>query len=291
MTTANTVEVHCGCGQRGAVPAQLAGRMVRCRGCGQGVRVPDARAHARAEVAKVMAAAAPVERDGELDLLPPVERPTPDWEQRLRPDLRSDALPPEGRAGAGRRRRRSHAPEAYREAGRRDVVMEGHLRALALWQMVPAVLGAIVVLGLLVASVVGQLGAASLVLIAVPGALVVATYALGHFLWRYHSAARLIHLIIAALGVLGSLFELIAAPGVVGKLAALVGAIWPTAILLVLASPRAAHVCTPEYRDLVRRTPTVVVRWYLSPFFYAPFLLFLLAVGALLVAGVASAGF
>lgn len=41
----------------------------------------------------------------------------------------------------------------------------------------------------------------------------------------------------------------------------------------------------------MRRTPTVVVRWYLSPFFYAPFLLFLLAVGALLVAGVASAGF
>lgn len=285
-TTSEAISIHCVCGRRGRVSPHLAGRKVRCTDCGEGVRVPTptrpaARAQARAHVAAL--AAAPAKRGDELELMPAVERRAPDWEARLSPAARAEARDlADAHRGAGPRARRGH------EEGRRDVEVEAHLRAMSFWQLSSGALGALGALGFGVVGLAGHAPIAALfVLVGAMLALSAVSGALGYFLWTYHAPARLVWLALTGLACLGHLTQLVAAPGIAAKLVVMIALAWPAAMFLVLVGARAGHVCTPDYRALVRRTPAVSVRWYLSPFFYLPILI--TAVGLVAVFGLSVA--
>lgn len=287
-STSEAISIQCRCDRRGRVSAHLTGRQARCTGCGEGVRVPTpaeqaARAQARARVAAL--AATPAKPGDELELLPVMERRAPDWEARLSPAARAEAR---GQAGADHGTRPRARRGRGHEEGRRDVEVEAHLRAMSLWQIGSSALGALGALGLGVAGLTAHAPVTAL-LVLVGGllALSAAGGALGYFLWTYHAPARLVWLALTGLACLGNLTQLVAAPGVAAKLIVMIAMAWPAAMFLVLVGPRAGHICTPDYRALVRRTPTVSVRWYLSPFFYLPILI--AAAGFVAVFGLSAA--
>jgi hypothetical protein len=56
-------------------------------------------------------------------------------------------------------------------------------------------------------------------------------------------------------------------------------------MLWVLASSRAARICTPDYQSLVAGRPDQTPRTYSSPFFWIPFALLMTFAGMLLLTG------
>ncbi|MCO5168333.1 MAG: hypothetical protein M9894_18495 [Planctomycetes bacterium] len=272
MATTTMIEIRCACGRRGHINSGLAGRSVRCTGCGGRVRVP-AHTPSSEQVALGWAPPAP---EPALELLPPVERPAARWEPRR--GRLGDAAGDEG--GERRPPRRG---SALAEVRRRDLVYEGHLRAISLWNLLSGALG---VVGALLMALVGVWAGAAgiglgLAFVCCSVSLLVG--ALGWALWMYHGAGRALFLVLGALAMLGHLLELHEAPGVM-KLFVLGPMGWTGAIVYVLASARAAHICTAEYRALVARTaPYAAVRWWCSPFFFVPMVLFALSATASLV--------
>lgn len=286
------IQIQCTCGRRGTVAGRFAGRKVRCTACGEAVRVgsgrqPAARTQARSPAAAL--ASAPTTEpaaDCGLELLPAVERQAAEWESRARP-VRRDTDRRRLHAPAQRGRRRAHGGDE----SRRDLDTEAHLRALAFWQLLGGALG---VFGALLFALtgLGQAPAGAVLMMAafMCGASMVSG-ALGYFLWTYHGAARVVYMVFSAIAVLSNMVQFVTVPGV-GKLVVLCAAAWSTAIFMVVASARAAYVCTPEYRALVLRT-RARVRWWGSPFFWLPIVLVVLTIGAtvLLVAAAVGSAF
>lgn len=264
MTTAatSTISIQCSCGRGGKVPANLAGRKVRCTGCSQYLRViaPDG----------APATSATAVRSGGLDLPPEVERAAPEWAPP-RPTREPAAH------GAGRARARGPADGRLGEERRRDPDWERHLRAIAFWDLLGGVIGVCAWSLLAVLASVG--GAEALMAAAVPLTLSVLTVALGYFLWTYNGTARLVHMALAGLQVAWGLYQMIGLPGL-GKVVMLVWIAFPAAVLVVLLNVSSATICTPVYQGLVARTPDVRVRWWTSPLFTIPLLV--LAVGVVL---------
>lgn len=197
----------------------------------------------------------------------------------------------------------------------RDLHMEGHLRALAFWYRVGAVLmvaGGATLLGVFGwiggaamrggggspwggsgAMWAGALGYVATFVLAAAGG----SWVLGHFLSRFANGARIAAgvLTIVSLVLVAGRFVVTAMlynrmsddlygayyarPSLAGPIASfLLSAIWSIAIAWTLFSGRAAQVCAPAYRTIVARTATMRAPMAKSPFFIVPL------VGTILVA-------
>jgi hypothetical protein len=195
----------------------------------------------------------------------------------------------------------------------RDLPVEAHLRALAFWYRVGAIL--IAVLGIGVVWLAGSLatGGPYHTTMFTPTSFIVRTaymamfivaaaagsWVLGHFLARFANGARLTAAILTltSLALTGLQFVLTAIvysrmsdaynhaqvfygarPSLVGPIAWLVIAtIWMIAIAWTLFSSRAANVCTPAYRTIVARTAAMKAPMVKSPFFVIPLVATILA--------------
>lgn len=164
----------------------------------------------------------------------------------------------------------------------RDLAMEGHLRALGLWNYLT---GAALACGAVAVGVegvtkpgalAGDVGVALLLLLVGGG---IAT--LGYFLRDLSDGVRraykilgIISLILGTLSNLGQVGLAMAndrsvAPTLVG---AVVHVTWILFFLYTIDSPRAVLVCTPEYRSRASASPGP--HGFASPFFWGPFGLF-----------------
>jgi hypothetical protein len=182
----------------------------------------------------------------------------------------------------------------------RDLSMEAHLRALAFWYRVGAVL--MVVFGVAMVGLTGFVASAFLgesplhrsgaMFAGVLGymltfmlAAAAGSWVLGHFLSRFANGARIAAavLTLVSLGLVGVRFVLTAVlysrmsymyfarPSLAGPIASfMLSAIWMIAIAWTLFSSRAAQVCAPTYRTIVARTATMKAPMVKSPFFVIP---------------------
>jgi hypothetical protein len=194
----------------------------------------------------------------------------------------------------------------------RDLSMEAHLRALAFWYRVGAVL--MVVAGVAFVGLFGWLGSVFLHesplhrsgamfagVIGYTAFFVVAaaagSWVLGHFLSRFANGARLAAAILTlvSLGLVGVRFVLTAVlysrmsalygeyefarPSLAGPIASFVlSSIWMIAIAWTLFSSRAAQICAPAYRTIVARTASMKAPMAKSPFFVIPLVATILVV-------------
>lgn len=278
-----SIAIECTCGKRGFIAARLAGRKVRCTGCGQPVRVPAASgsevsAPPSDERLELMAPSVAPSAAGGLDLLPEVTRtfhdPAALSRQRREP------------AGVGEAPRKKRSGTGLR----RDPDWERHVRGIAFW---PMFTGVVCLAGTGVGAVAVLMSALPLrfVFAFVLSMLAVSALhgAYGFFLWRYNGVARVLHLVVSGAMTALGMIALIQVPGVAMKIVTLLELAWPAATFAVLMDPRAGTICTAPYRTLVRRTPNVRVAWWTSPFFYVPIVLTLFAV-IMIVSLMASAG-
>lgn len=267
MSSGGSIAIECTCGRRGFIAARLAGRKVKCTGCGQPVRVPAASASGEAESiapAEPVAAprSAPTPSSHGLELMPEVTRPSfhePVITRQRRAPAGADDEPRPRRAASGHRR---------------DTDWERHVRAIALWPMISGVLGFVAILiGSLV--LLGAQTPLAWVALAFLGMSASSglQLAYGYFLWTYHDVARLLHLVVNGLLTGLGLVSLVSTPGMLLKAMILLQLAWPAAMFVVLLDPRAATICSASYRTLVARTPRVTVGWWSSPFFYLPIVL------------------
>lgn len=307
------LEMVCGCGARGFVAARFAGARIRCRSCGQHTVVGEAPRveappvtewaprrttprDARPAVALAPATAAPT--PPALDLLPEPE-PSPS----LVPSPEPGPAPAPGRARltrsrAGRARATRAAGdgagfEAAQAAASRDLDQERHVRAIAFWWRLSAVLGVVVLVGALVAAVVLGLPLELLLpMLVAPAFSTGCSYLLGRALWTYHDAARWVTLVLNGLGLVlgvGGVLSVMAQGGMLIAGAATIQLAWPASIVRCLLDPRSAALCTEEYRLNVERSPGVRVAFWTSPFFIVPAVLLGLALLLLLGAFVFAA--
>jgi hypothetical protein len=196
-------------------------------------------------------------------------------------------------------------PDVVSWALQRDLPMEAHLRALAFWYRVGAVL--MVVLGAAMFAFVGWIGKSVLADTTSwrgPGAMVagaigylgflivaaaVGSFVLGHFLGRFANGARLAAAILTIVGLAATALRFVmtavvysrvsdlgvygeyAQPSLAGPIASLVlSTVWMIAIAWTLFSSRAAQVCAPAYRTIVARTAGMTAPMHKSPFFVVP---------------------
>ena len=187
----------------------------------------------------------------------------------------------------------------------RDLAMESHLRGLAFWYRVGAIVfgaGFLALFGLVGGALIG-LGGSSLhgggVLWASAFgyvamfvlAMVAGSYVLGHYLGRFANGARIaaavLTLVSLAFGTLRFVVTCVAysklsdlygdvgafsdRPSLAGPIAMfLLSTIWSGAIVLTLFSGRAAQVCAPAYRTIVARTAAMKASMVKTPFFVVP---------------------
>lgn len=184
----------------------------------------------------------------------------------------------------------------------RDLKMEAHLRAIAIWYRIGAILGVLVCLLVGLAGFAGMsmgggrgrsgemaAGAGAFLCIAIVGGGICALfYLLGHHLAKYSNTARIIAGILTILNILGSVcnvFSLMAQAGGMGGMRperdappmalmaviVLFGLAYGIAQCWALFNGRAGAICTPEYQNLVAQTPSQQPPTYASPFFWLPF--------------------
>ena len=198
----------------------------------------------------------------------------------------------------------------------RDLSMEAHLRALAFWYRVGAVL--LVVLGVGMVGLTGWIGSAVLSesplhrpsmftgVLAYMSMMIVAiaagSFVLGHFLARFANGARITAAILTliSLALVGVRFVFtvitynrltamfgeyeLARPSLAGPIASFVlSTIWMIAIAWTLFSSRAAAVCAPTYRTIVARTAGMKSPMAKSPFFVIPLIATILVVMMMLM--------
>ncbi len=189
----------------------------------------------------------------------------------------------------------------------RDLPMESHLRALAFWYRLGAVLfgsGALALIAFLGRAVglmsladrdahgrtllfAGTFGWVAMVIVAA----VVGSWVLGHYLGRFANGARLAAAILTIVGLAFGLFRFIAfmivmsrldamyaglgsfaaRPSLAGPIAMfLLSTIWSIAMIVTLLSGRAAQVCAPAYRTIVARTSAMKASLVKTPYFVVP---------------------
>lgn len=181
----------------------------------------------------------------------------------------------------------TYTPREAREpadVGARDLGMEGHLAATALWYRVGALLAGVLVL---VGWLFGHRDAGESFWSA-PVALAVcaAGYLLGAALGRRSNGARVVAGVIAALGFVGTAVS--SCSGIVhGNGGSIIGIAlslaWSAAYLWVFWSQRSRNVCSPTYQRLVASSPGVKPRVVTSVFFWVPMIGFAAAVVMLLM--------
>jgi hypothetical protein len=190
--------------------------------------------------------------------------------------------------------------------GQRDLIMEAHLRALALWQRVGGVLLAVAALwligtSLLTSSSPGDFGGtvAALAMFVAVFCIVLAagSFVIGHFLARYSNVARILAGVLTALSAVMQLlrtgallfmsggsrygdsygdygsrryYSYSSGPSGILIVVSLVALIWMIALLWVLFNSRSSKICSDRYRDLVAKTPELRPPTFKSPFFVIP---------------------
>lgn len=196
--------------------------------------------------------------------------------------------------------------------GKRLLAHEAHIRALAVWSILGGLL--LVGLGLFLFTVLSaaeaQIAAARAdalaqgwdpgPTVAGPAALkpiVLAIAALGLLyggcgvgLWSYAPWARMGALAAVGLGVLLDVGQIVLAggnPGAMLKLAISGG--WAAAVAWALLGDKGTRIFSRGYAQVVARDRRASVAWWASPFFLVPLLLFVLAVGAAFMLGLAAA--
>lgn len=186
-----------------------------------------------------------------------------------------------------------------RQVGRsvvRDAGRERHVRAIAVWYRVGALLGVVGIGGTLALGSANGADPGALVVGLLPTLVaVVVTGLLAAGLWSYHPAARWATVAlqgVAALAGLSSL-SLLALPSSargVGANAVMAASLlqlaWAVAVGACLLAPRTAPLFEARYREHVVRTPGVQVAWWTSSFFAIP----AAVLGVVLVAAVALVG-
>jgi hypothetical protein len=203
--------------------------------------------------------------------------------------------------------------EQVNMALQRDLAMESHLRGLAFWYRLGAVLLGVSGLAMfgfmwslqrhsaifdpsvrsssLLAGLVGWVS--MLMLVAVVG-----SYVLGHFLAKFSNGARLAAGILTILSLAFGLLKFVLTcvaysrlsdlyvgdsyydmrPSLMGPIVSLLlSTIWSGAIIFTLFSGRAAAVCAPVYRTLVARTAQMRASMVKTPFFVIPLVVTILA--------------
>ncbi|HEX8954416.1 MAG TPA: hypothetical protein VF945_21325 [Polyangia bacterium] len=186
----------------------------------------------------------------------------------------------------------------------RDLAMESHLRGLAFWYRVGAVVFGVGFLGLFAVAGGALMGLSSslhgsgALMASAFGyvamfvvALAVGSYVLGHYLGRFANGARIaaavLTLVSLAFGLVrfvltcvaysklselygdSGLFD--ARPSLAGPIAMFaLSTLWTGAIAFTLLSGRAAQVCAPAYRTIVARTATMKASLVKTPFFVVP---------------------
>ena len=194
----------------------------------------------------------------------------------------------------------------------RDLAMEGHLRAIAFWYRFSAVLCVPAAAGLMIfgGSLEGSsgLGAMAGTLLMVVGVIVlccaVGSYLLGHFLARYANGARITAGVFTSIGLGMNVLSacggaaLMSAghrgydvgSGVGNLFGSLISIGMSLALLWAFFSKRSAHLCTPQYRELVAKSPQLKPRTWTSPFFLVPLILIIIfvVIGGAAIALVAS---
>lgn len=166
-----------------------------------------------------------------------------------------------------------------RGAANRDLAAEGHIQAMAVWYRIQAVLVGIAVLAMIVLGGVQTLPIALIV-----GGVGAFCYFLGSSLMAYKGWARIVVGLFTCLGLLGCVAGVVAEPNFAGLLSNGISGAWNVAILWALFGERGARVFAPGYR--IDRQQ---VRWWVSPFFWLPFLMLGLAFALLFVAGAMAA--
>jgi hypothetical protein len=192
--------------------------------------------------------------------------------------------------------------------GQRDLIMEAHLRALAIWQRVGGVLLGVAAVWLVGTSMLtsheGAFGG-TLAAVAMFGAvfclvLAAGSFVIGHFLARYSNVARIIAGVLTALSAAMQLlrtgallfmssgsrydggygdynyprhsyyYSYSSGPSGILIVVSLVALIWMIALLWVLFNARSSKICSDRYRDLVAKTPELRPPTFKSPFFVIP---------------------
>jgi hypothetical protein len=179
-------------------------------------------------------------------------------------------------------------PKCGAWSGRRDLAMEGHLRAIALWLRVGGLLS-LGMLGLMLfISSQARLPQGGMELM-ISGGVSLGFIVLGFALSRYSNAARIITgilTILYGLVLLGTIALGGAASIVAFVWLALWGA-WSCALLWALFNSRSARICTAAYRDGVAATPDQRPSIFRSVFFWIPMGVIIFMIGLTLIAALA----
>lgn len=253
VQTIDSIRVECSCGKKARVPARYAGRRVRCTRCKNQLRVPGSGSSLDAldrEVARTTPTKGPLRAERRAS------SPTP-ARSRATNKSADPYAPPKATVDAPR-------PRHDRGAANRDLSAEGHIQALGVWQRIYGVLAVVGAAAMLLFG-----GVRSLPFVAIIGGVGVFSYFLGQSLTTYRGWARVVVGLFTGLGLLGCVAGMVAEPNAGGIFSNLLSGAWNCAILWALFSPRAARVFSPGYRMDQRR-----VRWWWSPFFWLPFVLF-----------------
>ena len=168
------------------------------------------------------------------------------------------------------------------EAARsRDLKMEAHIQAIAIWYRVSGVLyGVILLIAFLITLGMKTVDFRIRGLIGLGVAVCLLSYLLGHFLKRYFNQARVIAGILAIVTGGSSLIQSLAEGGKSSIFTA--GVIfYYGAVCWALFSRRARRICSEKYRQVAERTAYVKPKTFNSPFFWIPMIMFLLTLVAL----------
>ncbi|GEM_PF-2339762 len=192
-------------------------------------------------------------------------------------------------------------------AGRRDLGMEAHLRAIAIWSRIGGVLYMLAAVAVLVIGLIGigvmsgskrgggaeAAGAAMGIMVVVAvliGGIGVLVFLLGHYLAKYSNTARIISGVLTIIGIVCIGCNLIGTvAGLAGGgsrggapeggvllvtvLVTLAQAAYYCGVAWVLFNSRSSAICTYPYHQLVAQTPSQQPPTYRSIFFWAPFIL------------------
>ncbi len=186
------------------------------------------------------------------------------------------------------------------DAARRDLAMEAHVSAIALWHRIQAVVGLVaVVLGVpaLIIMSGGEMGSMEHAVIAIVFVMVagasIGYFFIGRYLGRYYDGARIAAAVLIGLALASSAINLVAAGGRVAAggaeagpaamllLLVAVAIAWDVAKLWALYNARSGAILTAEYRAVVARTPQLAPPTFRSPFFWLP----LVGIGLALAGG------
>jgi hypothetical protein len=190
--------------------------------------------------------------------------------------------------------------ESTPDSDYRDLAMEGHLKALALWYRIGGGIAFFFGLWMIIAgggssSHGSGLGRALGEVAFVIGIVIVLAsaggFVLGHFLGRFANGARITAGVFGAIGMASQLLNTCVGtfagrrgPNVAALFSGVLSLGWSAAILWVLFNNRSSEICTPRYRELIARTPDMKPRTFQSPFFWVPLIIIGLGVGCGLIA-------